>query len=185
MRFLIRTATLLLQTIVFFALVTLLSYATTYFTAERYVEGSTPSRLFPLVAVQPAATPAAASEYELLRWLQFARKDPPPPPRNLRLPVMQGEFTAPVTGGYEPYVRFIATDLADGRQRVEVRVTDDGYVLYSGYVTDGAAVTPEYFRLWGPSSALFAVFPAAVLTFVLWRLFMRWRRRSATAPPVQ
>lgn len=183
MRSLIRTGTLLLQLMVFFALVTVLSYATTYFTAERYVEGSSPSRLFPLVAVRPAATPDTVPEYELLRWLQYTRKDPPPPPRNLRLPVTEGVFTMPVASGFESHVRFSATDMADGHQRVEVKVSDDDYSVYAAYVTDGSAVKPEYFRIWGPSSALFAVFPAGVLTFVLSRLFMRWRKRVTAQPP--
>lgn len=182
MRFLIRAGTLLLQLLVFFALVTLLSYATTYFTAERYSEGLTPSRLFPLVALPQAATPPVAPEYELLRWQQYSRKDPPPPPRNFRLPVPQGVFTVSVTGGFKPVVSFSAADIADGRQRVEVKVTDDDYVVYSGYVTDGTTVKPEYFRIWGPSSTLFAAFPAAVLTFVMSRLFTRWRKR---VKPVQ
>lgn len=176
MRFLIRTGTFVLQLAVFFALLTLLSWGTTYFTAERYAASHTPSPLFPVVAVQPAA-PATTPRYELLRWPQLARKDPPPLSWNLRLPEPKGGFAAPATGGFEPYVHFSTAATADGRQRVEVKVTEDDYVLYAAYVTDGAKVVPESFRLWGPSSALFAVFPAFVLTVVLSRVVRRrWHR---------
>lgn len=175
MRFLIRTGTFVLQLAVFLVLVTLLSQAATYFTAERYAPGNTPSRLFPMVAVQPAATPAAAPEYELLRWPQFVRKDPPPlRPWNVRLPAAEGLFAVPGASGVESRVRFSAADAAGGRQRVEVKVTDDDYVIYAAYVTDGATAQPEYFRIWGPTSALIAVFPAFVLTVALSRLVRRW-----------
>lgn len=177
MRFLIRTGTFVLQLAVFFALLTVLSWATTYFTAERYAAGNIPSLLFPVVAVQPA-TPATTPRYELLRWPQLARKDPPPLSWNLRLPEPKGGFAVPATGGFEPYVHFSAAAAADGRQRVEVKVTEDDYVLYAAYVTDGAKVVPESFRLWGPSSALFAVFPAFVLTVVLSRVVTRRLNRA-------
>jgi len=174
MRFLIRTGTFVLQLAVFFVLVTLLSYLATYLTAERYSAGDTPSRLFPVVALPPAATPATAPQYELLRWPQLVRKDPPPPSWNLRLPDARGEFVMPVRGGFEPDVSFSAAAVADGRQRVDVKVTDDDYVVYAVYVTDGAKVVPESFRIWGPTSALVALFPAFALTIVLIRLVRRW-----------
>lgn len=178
MRFLIRTGIFVLQLTVFFVLLTLLSQATTYFTAERYVAGNTPTRLFPVVVVRPAATPAATAQYELLRWPQFTRKDPPPlRPWNLKLLAPEGEFVVPVPGGFEPYVRFSATDATGGRQRITVKVTDDDYVIYAAYVTDGATAQPEYFRIWGPTSALIAAFPAFVLTVVFSRLVRRrWHR---------
>jgi hypothetical protein len=187
MRFLIRTGTFVLQLLVFFALVTLLSYLATYLTAERYVAGDTPSRLFPLVAVQPATLPATAPQYELLRWPQIARKDPPPLSWNLWLSELKselkGEFVVPTQGGFEPHVRFGAAAAADGRQRVDVKVTEDGYVVYAVYVTDGAKVVPESFRIWGPTSALVALFPAFVLTVALSRLFRRWRERKKAGQP--
>ncbi len=184
MRFLIRTGTFVLQLATFLALVTLLSQAATYFTAERYVAGNTPSRLFPVVVVQPAAAPTAAPEYELLRWPQLTRKDPPPPrPWNLKLPAAEGVFAVAVTGGFAPRVRFSATEATGGRQRVELKVTDDEYVIYAAYVTDGATAQPEYFRIWGPTSALIAVFPAFVLTVALSRLVRRWRKHAKAAQP--
>ena len=183
MRFLIRTGTLVLQLTVFFVLLAALSWATTYFTAERYAASHTPSPLFPLVAVQPAAAPADAPRYELLRWPQLVRKDPPPLSWNLRLPEPKGGFVAPAPGGFEPHVHFSAAAAADGRQRVEVKVTEDDYVVYAAYVTDGAKVVPESFRLWGPSSALLAVFPAFVLTLALNRVVMRRRKHAKSGQP--
>lgn len=178
MRFLIRTGTFVLQLAVFFMLVTLLSYLTTYLTAERYSAGDTPSSLFPVVATAPGAAP----QYELLRWRQLARKDPPPLSWNLRLLNLKGEFVVPTQGGFAPHVRFSATAAADGRQRVDVKVTDDDYVVYAAYVTDGAKIVPEFFRIWGPTSALVALFPAFVLTVVLFRLVRRWRERKKAVP---
>lgn len=179
MRFLVRTGTFVLQLATFLVLVTLLSQAATYFTAERYAPGNTPSPLFPMVVVQPAATPTAAPEYELLRWPQFNRKDPPPlRPWNLKLPALEGLFAVPGAGGVESRVRFSAAAAGGDRQRVEVKVSDDDYVIYSAYVTDGATAQPEYFRIWGPTSALIAVFPAFVLTVVLSRLVRRWLSRA-------
>lgn len=183
MRFLIRAGTILLHLAVFFVLLTLLSMVMTYFTAERYVPGNIPSRLFPLVAVSPPAAPAGAPQYELLRWPQLVRKDPPPLSWNLRLPAAEGGFAAPVFGGLESHVRFSAVALADGRQRVDIKVTEDDYVIYATYATDGKAAQPEYFRLWGPTSALVALFPAFVLTLVLSRLLGRWRRRAGDVLP--
>jgi hypothetical protein len=180
MRFLIRAGTYVVQLVVFVVLVMLLSHAATYLTAERYSPGDTPSTLFPVVAVPPDAAPGTAPRYELLRWLQLIRKDPPPLSWNLRLPEARGAFVMPVRGGYEPDVSFSTADIADGRQRVEVKVTDDDYVVYAIYVTDGAKVVPELFRIWGPSSALIAVFPAFVLTIVLGRML---RRRLERAKP--
>lgn len=178
MRFLIRTGIFALQLAVFFLLLALLSLASTYFTAERYSPGNTPSTLFPVVALQPDAAAAAASKYELLRWQHLTRKDPPPLQRELRLPDAQGTFAVPVSGGFEPFVRFSAADTADGRQRVEVKVTEDDYVLYAAYVTDGKTLQAEFFRIWGPSSALIALFPAFVLTVVASRLVRRWRKNK-------
>ena len=129
MRFLIRTGTFVLQLAVFFVLVTLLSYLSTYLMAERYSAGDTPSSLFPVVAVLPAESPATAAQYELLRWRQLTRKDPPPLSWKLWLPEPKGRFVAPVPGGFEPQVRFTAAAVADGRQRVEVKVGDDDYVV--------------------------------------------------------
>lgn len=183
MRFLIRTGTFVLQLAVFFVLVTLLSYLSTYLMAERYSAGDTPSRLFPVVAVLPAATPATAAPYELLRWPQITRRDPPPLSWNLRLPEAKGGFAAAVQGGFESKVGFTAAALADGRQRVEVKVSDDDYVVYVVYVTDGAKVVPESFRIWGPTSALVALFPAFVLTVALFRLLRRWRERKKPERP--
>lgn len=183
MRFLIRTGTLVLQLATFLALVTLLSQAATYFTAERYAAGDTPSRLFPVVVVQ-AAAPAATPDYELLRWPQLTRKDPPPlRPWNLRLPVAEGMFAVAGSGGFESRVRFSASGVAGDRQRVEVKVTDDDYVIYAAYATDGATAQPEYFRIWGPTSALIAVFPAFVLTVALSRLVRRRHERAKGAQP--
>jgi len=177
MRFLFRTGILIAQLLVFLVLMTVISLATTYFTAERYPEGATPVRLFPVIALPLAATDPL--RYELLRWPDITRKDPPPPPRNLRLPQPAGEFEVPVFGSFKPYVRFTARDAADGRQRVELKVTEDDYVIYAAYVTDGNTVAPKYFRVWGPSSLLLAVFPAFVLVLVLGRLL---RRRFLPAP---
>jgi hypothetical protein len=190
MRFLIRTGIFVLQLAVFFVLVTLLSYLTTYLTAERYSAGNTPSSLFPVVAIAPDARPGAALQYELLRWRQLTRKDLPPLSWNLRLlelknelkNELKGEFVVPTQGGFEPHVRFSATTTTDGWQRVDVKVTDDDYVVYAVYVTDGAKVVPESFRIWGPTSALVALFPAFVLTVVMSRLFRRWRERKKAVP---
>lgn len=183
MRFLTRTGVFTLHLVVFLVLVTLISQLTTYFTAERYPAGATPSRLFPVVALPPVATPGAAPAYELLRWLQVTRKDPPPPQRQFRLPAAEGQFVEAVIGGFEPVVRFSTADVAGGRQRVELKVTDDDYVLYAAYVTDGTTITPEYLRVWGPTSALLAVFPAFVLTMVFSRLARRWQQRRGNTPP--
>lgn len=182
MRFLIRTGNFILQLVVFFLLVTLLSWASTYLTAERYAPENTPSRLFPVVAIAPDAAPGTAPQYELLRWSQIMRKDPPPLSWTLRLPDAEGHFVSPTPGGYEPDVSFSTAAVADGRQRISVKVGDDDYVLYSSYVTDGVKIVPESFRIWGPTSALVALFPAFVLTVVLGRLFRRWRSKTKTPP---
>lgn len=181
MRFLIRTGTFVLQLAAFFVLLALLSYATTYFTAERYGAGDTPSRLFPVVAVLPAAAPATAAQYELLRWPQLTRKDPPPLSWNLRLPEAKGGFALRAQGAVEADVRFTAAEVAEGRQRVDVKVANNDYLLYAAYVTDGARVVPESFRIWGPTSALIALFPAFVLTVALSRLVRRWRAKAGSA----
>lgn len=181
MRFLIRTGILILQLTVFFLLMAVISLATTWFTAERYPEGATPARLFPVIALPPDA--AGPPRYELLRWLDITRKDPPPPPRQLRLPQAEGRFEPSVIGGFQPIVQFSTQDLPDGRQRVEVRVTEDDYVIYAVYLTDGKVVAPESFRVWGPSSALLAVFPAFVLTVVAGRLLRRRFEQPRPVPP--
>lgn len=178
MRFMLRTGIFIAQLLVFLALMVVISWGTTYFTAERYPEGATPVRLFPLIATRPGAV--NPPQYELLRWLDVTRKDPPPPPRELRLSQAAGEFEAAARGGFRPHVRFNTRDAGDGRQRVELKVTEDDYVIYAIYVTDGKTVAPESFRVWGPSSALLAVFPAFVLALVLGRLL---RRRFLPPPP--
>lgn len=177
MRFLVRTGILMAQLVSFIALMTVISLGTTWFTAERYPAGTTPVRLFPVIALPPAATDPP--RYELLRWPDITRKDPPPPPRNLRLPQSAGEFEVTAMGAFKPYVRFTTSDAAGGRQRVELKVTEDDYVIYAAYVTDGSTVAPESFRVWGPSSLLLAVFPSFVLALVLGRLL----RRRYLPPP--
>lgn len=179
MRFLIRTGTLLLQLVTFLALTSLLSYVITYATAERYGGPGEPSRLFPVVAVQPAAPGSAtAQQYQVLRWGNLKGGDPGIAPQ-FRLPEREGHFVLPNAGGFEPFVSFRTAAEADGRLRVKVTLTDDDYVLYSTYVTDGKIVTPVDFRVWGPSSAFLALIPATVLTWGLSRLIAwLWRRRK-------
>jgi len=177
MRFLVRTGILMAQLVSFIALMTVISLGTTYFTAERYPAGVTPVSRFPVITLPAAATDPP--RYELLRWPDITRKDPPPPPRNLRLPQSAGGFEVTAMGAFKPYVRFTTSDAAGGRQRVELKVTEDDYVIYAAYVTDGSTVAPEFFRVWGPSSLLLAVFPAFVLALVLGRLL----RRRYLPPP--
>lgn len=183
MRFLIRTGTLLLQLVTFLLLTTLFSYVTTFATAERYAGEGEPSRLFSMVAVQPAGPAFAPVQYQLLRWANRKGTDPATAP-NFRLPEAEGQFYLPKTGDYEPFVRFSASNEADGQLRVAVTLTDDDYVVYSTYITDGVNVTPVNFRIWGPTSALLGLIPATVMTWVLSRLVAWWwrRRKAARAP---
>lgn len=183
MRFLIRTGTVLLQLVTFLALMSLLSYLTTFVTAERYTGVGEPSRLFAMVAVKPAGSPSAKTQYQLLRWPGRKGMEGGAAP-DFRLPEKEGQFELPRTGDYQPLVRFDAEPQADGRLRVAVTVTDDDYVVYSTYITDGASVTPVNFRVWGPSSALLALIPATVLTWGLSRwVAWWWRRRKAAKTP--
>jgi len=78
-------------------------------------------------------------------------------------------------------VEFSSAAEADGRQRVAVTMTDDDYVLYSTYLTDGTNITPVNFRIWGPSSMLLALIPSVVLTWAFSRMVAWWwpRRRPA------
>lgn len=183
MRFLISSGKLLLQFATLLVLLALFSYATTYATAERYSAGDEPSRLFSMVAVQPAESPSAPVQYQLLQWAKRNGSDMAAAPR-FRLPEREGGFALPGTGDFEPFVRFRMVEEAGGRQRVAVTLTDDDYVVYSTYVTDGATVTPVNFRIWGPSSAMLALIPATVITWALTRLAAwLWRRRKAAKIP--
>lgn len=172
-----RIGGLLLRFLLFVVLMALLSKALTFVTAERYSGVGEPNRLFPIVAL-PLPPDAAAPPYQLLRWGQL--RNLPPGPR-FRLPEGAGAFEVPVKGGFSPYVKFTAVADVEGRQRVEVTVTEDDYVLYSTYLTDGTAITPVNFRIWGPSSMLLALIPAVVLTWALGRLLAWWWRRRAAA----
>jgi hypothetical protein len=183
MRFLKSTGVLLLQLATFLALMSVLSYLTTFATAERYAGIGEPSRLFPMVVVQPAESPSAKPQYQLLRWSNRKGMEGAAAP-DFRLPEREGQFELPKIGDYEPLVRFTVDNEADGRLRVAVTVTDDDYVVYSTYITDGASVTPVNFRVWGPSSALLALIPATVLTWGLSRgVAWWWRRRKAVKTP--
>ncbi len=183
MRILKRAGRLVLQLAVFLVLITVLSKAITHVTAERYTPGvGEPNRLFPVVALQSAESGAAAGQYRLLRWGNLRTLPPSAAPR-FRLPVAEGGFSLPQSGGFEPFVRFSASDGADGRQRVSVTLTEDDYVLYSNYLTDGTTLTPLNFRIWGPSSMLLALIPAVVLTWALGRLAAWWWRRREKAAP--
>ncbi|MBY0264769.1 MAG: hypothetical protein K2W84_00040, partial [Burkholderiales bacterium] len=108
---------------VFIGLLMGIGRLTTYFTAERYFEGAVPSRLFPVVKV--VAEPA---RYELLRWHQVkaAAAESAQP---FRLKEDKGSFTIPDNSGYDPEVRFKVGVGADGRQRIEVDVIEDDYVI--------------------------------------------------------
>jgi hypothetical protein len=180
MAFLMRTGRMLLQLVTFLVLLAVLSKAITFVTAERYTGVGEPSRLFPIVAVQQP--PAVAGQYELLRWGGLRNLVPADVPR-FKLPEAQGAFALPMVGGFEPSVQFRSAPEADGRARVSVTVTDDDYVVYSTYITDGTNITPVNFRIWGPSSMLLALIPAVVLTWALSRLVAWWRRRRAEAAP--
>jgi hypothetical protein len=178
-----RAGRLLLQLAVFLVLMTVLSKAITHVTAERYTPGvGEPNRLFPVVALQSAEAGAAGGQYRVLRWGNLRGLPPSAAPR-FRLPAAEGEFTLPPSGGFEPFVRFSAADEVDGRQRVSVTLTEDDYVLYSTYLTDGTILTPLNFRIWGPSSMLLALIPAVVLTWALGRLAAWWWRRRKQAAP--
>ena len=180
MAFMMRTGRMLLQLLTFLLLLAVLSKAITFVTAERYAGVGEPSRLFPIVAVRQP--PAAAMQYELLRWGSLRNLTPADVPR-FSLPDVQGAFALPKVGEFEPSVRFHTAPEADGRVRVSVTLNDDDYVLYSTYITDGSRITPVNFRIWGPSSMLLALIPAVVLTWGLSRLVAWWLRRRAEAVP--
>ena len=179
MPFLKRIGRMLLQLATFFVLMIVLSKATTLLTAERYAGVGEPNRLFPLVAA-PQPGDESTSKYQLLRWV--ALRNLPPAPR-FKLPEMAGRFTLPVVNGFAPVVEFISSAEADGRQRVEVTMTVDDYVLYSTYLTDGTTITPVNFRIWGPSSMLLALIPSVVLTWAFSRMVAWWWRRRKTVEP--
>lgn len=161
--------------VVFIALLSALSYLTTFFTAERYFEGAVPSRLFPVI--KAAGSPPA---YELLRWHQVkaAAAESAQP---FKLAEKEGRFTVPDKSPYEPEVHFTVSEVAAGRQRIEVSVYEDDYTIHARYETDGTLVKPDYLRVWGPSAMLLAIFPAAVLTLIFARVWRRRRERTETA----
>ncbi len=185
MPFLIRSGRLMLQLVIFLILLSVLSKAITFVTAERYTGVGEPNRLFPIVAVpQPgdAMEGNGSSKYKLLYWGRL--RELPPAPR-FRLEEPEGEFELPPVGEYLPLVRFSVSPEADGRSRIQVKVTDDDYVLYSTYLTDGMSITPVNFRIWGPTSMLLALIPAVVLTWAFNRMAVWWwqRRKKVTPPP--
>ncbi len=183
MAFLKRTGRMLLQLVTFLVLLAVLSKAITFVTAERYTGVGEPNRLFPIIAVpQPGDVieGQVSPKYQLLYWGRLRELQPAP---RFRLAEPEGEFELPAIGQYVPLVRFSVSPEADGRARVSVTVTDDDYVLYSTYITDGSKITPVNFRIWGPSSMLLALIPAVVLTWGLSRLVAWWRRRRAEAAP--
>jgi len=173
MSFLKRSGRILLQLATFFVLMVVLSKATTFVTAERYAGVGEPNRLFPLVAV-PQPGDEATAKYQLLRWVALRNLTPAP---RFKLPEAAGRFTLPAVKGFEPVVEFSSAAEADGRQRVAVTMTDDDYVLYSTYLTDGTNITPVNFRIWGPSSMLLALIPSVVLTWAFSRVVAWWWRR--------
>lgn len=183
MPFLKRIGHMLLQLVIFLVLLSALSKAITFVTAERYTGVGEPNRLFPIVAVpQPgdAIEGQASAKYQLLYWGRLRELSPAP---RFRLTEPEGEFELPAIGEYVPLVRFNVTPEADGRSRIRVKVTDDDYVLYSTYVTDGSSITPVNFRIWGPSSMLLALIPSAVLTWAFKRMAAWWWRRRKPAAP--
>jgi len=182
MPFLIRSGRMILLLVLFFVLMSVLSKAITYVTAERYAGKGEPNRLFSIVAVPQKADEAEpGARYLLMRWARL--RDLPPAPR-FKLPEPAGEFALPKVGDFEPRVQFSTSPEADGRTRVAVTVSDDDYVLYSTYVTDGTAISPVNFRIWGPSSMLLALIPAVVLTWAFNRMAAWWwRRRKKNSPP--
>lgn len=177
MPFLLRTGRLMLHLVVFLLLMGVLARAITFVTAERYSGVGEPNRLFALVAV-PQPPDAAAGKYQLLRW--GALRQLPPAPR-FSLPEPSGSFVLPRNGSFEPSVQFSSRPEADGRVRVEVTVNEDDYTLYSTYITDGTAITPVNFRIFGPTSMLLALIPSVVLTWGLSRLVAWWWRRRKAA----
>ena len=155
-----------------------ISWLTTFFTAERYSEGAVPSRLFPVL--KPAE---AQGHYDLLRWHQV-KSAGSSSPTVFRLHESTGQFRAPDHSGYAPRVRFWVSEGLAGRQRVELRLDEDGYVIHAAYETDGSRISPDYLRVWGPSSFLLAVFPAFVLALVAARLLRRkraWQQPEASS----
>ncbi|MFN9488707.1 MAG: hypothetical protein ACK59Y_02865 [Betaproteobacteria bacterium] len=175
MNLLIRLGHWLLVFVVFVAALMGISWLTTLFTAERYFEGAVPSRLFPVVK-----TAAAPDEYELLRWHQV-RAAGESAAQPFRLTEREGHFSVPDHSGFAPLVRFRVSEVAPGRQRIELRLDEDDFVIHAAYETDGRRVSPEYLRVWGPSSYLLAVFPAFVLALVAARWLRRRRQRAAGA----
>jgi hypothetical protein len=175
MPFLIRSGRVILLLALFLVLMSVLSKAITHVTAERYAGKGEPNRLFSIVAVPQHPDEAEpGARYLLMRW---ARLRDLPPARRFQLPEPAGEFALPKVGDFEPLVRFSSSPEADGRTRVAVTVSDDDYVVYSTYITDGTTITPVNFRIWGPTSMLLALIPAVVLTWAFNRMAGWWWRR--------
>ncbi len=185
MRSLVRIGLLLSQLVAFFVVTALLAQAYTYLTAETYVQGATPNRHFPVVAVRRSEPTSTKVQYQLVRWLEIEKSQLSALAPTFKLPELQGHFELPNEGDYEPSVDFKVIETTGDRQLIEVTSREEDYVFYSKYSTDGTAVWPAYLRIWGASSMMIALIPGLVLTWLLGRVIAwLWKKRSNAQVPI-
>ena len=180
MRTLAKLGLILLYLAAFFAITTLLAEGFSYLTAESYAQDATPiSRSFPVVAVGPSGPTSTGGKYQLIRWSEMEKYRRWASPLSFKLPELHGYFRLPMDGEYQPSVVFKIIETTGDRQLIAVTSMEDDYVFYSKYVTDGNTVWPKSLRIWGPSSAMAALVPGLVLTWLLGRVIAwAWRKRS-------
>ena len=167
---------MLTQLVALFVFTGLASVGYSYLVADTFSKNDAPPGHFPLVAATPRPSP---DRYRLVRWSE--RETASSEGWTFRLPEIGGRFTLESIGQVTPIVSFQVLEQRDGRQRIEVTWSDDDYQRQSRYLTDGAQVEPEYFRIWGASMAFIGIVPGILAAWLLGVALRRIARGWAKA----
>ncbi len=165
------TILLAAQIVVFVATTGAGSIAWSHLQATTFEDGAEPPRRFPMVV-------ASNGGYHLMRWAERPPSMKGVPGVGYRLPEREGRFPLEPIGEFVPEVSFQVLDERAGRQRIAVTWSDDDYMTFSRYVTDGTTVTPEYYRIWGGMMALLGLPVGVLAAWLLGRVVRRLRRKT-------
>lgn len=180
MRFFIQLFVLLLQGVLFAAVIFFTVIGISQLNIQTYKHGVDPER-FAVIAMRTGDAAARVGRYCLVEhmssqvrhycelqtsdeWEAVVKEWPD---ATFRLASADGQINLPGPSGDEPRIYFQVKETIGDLQKIEVKITEVTHVDYFGYSTDGISVEPMYHRSLAYTSAVFGIIPGFILAWLL------------------